>query len=75
MKIVETINLYPHGSTAIKSFSLTDNSELVIEWVKGKKYLYDAPSGKYFEGLKKSLSKGYFVNYKIKSAFDCREIS
>lgn len=57
------------NSSAIKSFHVSKEHGLVIEFVSGKKYAYPEATLDVLNGLKEAESKGQYFNKEIRPNF------
>ena len=49
--------------------------ELWIEFVTGRRYIYDDVPADVAEAFGMALSKGIFFNHRIRDAFACRDVT
>lgn len=62
-------------STVIRRFVYdTDSQELWIEFVSGRRYVYEAVPESVAQTLGSAFSKGVYFNSRIRDRFACREV-
>ena len=63
-------------STVIRRFDyLPERSELLVEFVTGRRYLYlDVPEHE-AQALRSAFAKGVYFNRRIRNRYACRELS
>ncbi len=63
-------------SSVIRRFVYdTDKRELWIEFVSGRRYVYEDVPEDIAEALSLALSKGIYFNSRIRDRFKCREVT
>jgi hypothetical protein len=63
-------------SSVIRRFAYDPaNQSLWIEFVTGRRYIYDGVPADIAEALSLALSKGIFFNRRIRDHFHCREVT
>jgi hypothetical protein len=61
-------------STVIRRFAYhPDRQELWVEFVSGRRYVYEAVPESVAEALRSALAKGVYFNSRIRDRFACRE--
>lgn len=62
-------------SNVIRQFNyLPDRSELVIEFVTGRRYVYSGVPEEEAQRMRAAFSKGIFFNRRIRDRYDCRRL-
>lgn len=63
-------------STVIRSFDyFPDRNELVVEFVTGRRYVYEQVPGQEAERFRSAFAKGVYFNRKIRDRYPCRELA
>jgi len=63
-------------SSVIRRFAYdADRQELWIEFVSGRRYVYEDVPEEVAEALRLAFSKGIYFNSRIRDNFDCREVT
>ena len=62
-------------STVIRRFDyLPDTSELLVEFVTGRRYLYSGVPQEEAQALRSAFAKGVHFNRRIRDRYACREV-
>jgi hypothetical protein len=63
-------------STVIRRFIYdTDKGELWIEFVTGRRYVYEGVPDSVADAFRSAFAKGVYFNTRIRDRFKCREVT
>jgi hypothetical protein len=63
-------------STVIRGYSYDrGKTELVITFVAGRRYIYQAVPSDVYDAFKAAFSKGSFFNHHIRDHYACRDVT
>ena len=62
-------------STVIRRFDYSPlASELVVEFVSGRRYAYSGVPAEEYEAMRSAFAKGVYFNRRIRDRYTCREL-